>query len=55
MESRKGTRADLIFDSHARLRAIAQISAADDAQARFVEDLAEAWHKVMALDRFDLD
>ncbi|MFC7234563.1 catalase/peroxidase HPI [Halosegnis marinus] len=49
-----GTRADLVFGSHSRLRAIAEVYAADDAEEQFVEDFVEAWHKVMAADRFDL-
>jgi catalase-peroxidase len=51
----KGTRADLIFGSHSRLRAIADVYASDDAEEKFVQDFADAWHKVMALDRFDLE
>jgi catalase-peroxidase len=49
-----GTRADLVFGSHARLRAIAEVYAADDAAEKFVRDFADAWHDVMTLDRFDL-
>ena len=49
------TRADLIFGSHSRLRALAEVYAADDAEAKFVEDFVDAWHAVMMLDRFDLD
>jgi catalase-peroxidase len=51
----RGTRADLIFGSHSRLRAIAEVYGADDAEAEFVEDFVDAWHKVMTLDRFDLE
>ncbi|RNC84456.1 MAG: catalase/peroxidase HPI [Balneola sp.] len=50
-----GTRADLIFGSNSELRAIAEVYASDDAQAKFVSDFANAWDKVMNLDRFDLD
>ncbi|GGN96057.1 MULTISPECIES: catalase/peroxidase HPI [Haloarcula] len=50
-----GTRADLIFGSHARLRAIAEVYGADDAEEKFVRDFVDAWHKVMTLDRFDLE
>ena len=49
------TRVDLIFGSHAQLRAIAEIYAADDAKEKFVKDFVKAWAKVMDLDRFDLD
>ena len=34
--------------------AIAEVYGADDAQEKFVQDFAAAWHKVMNLDRFDL-
>ena len=49
-----GTRADLIFGSHAQLRAIAEVYGSADAQERFVEDFVAAWTKVMNADRFDL-
>ena len=49
-----GTRADLIFGSNTELRAIAEVYASDDAQAKFVKDFVAAWTKVMDLDRFDL-
>jgi catalase-peroxidase len=48
------TRFDLIFGSNARLRAVADVYGADDGEAQFVEDFADAWSKVMKLDRFDL-
>ena len=47
--------ADLVFGSNSQLRAIAEVYAADDAQEKFVRDFVKAWHKVMNLDRFDLD
>jgi catalase-peroxidase len=50
-----GSRVDLVFGSNAQLRAIAEVYASDDAQAKFVHDFAAAWAKVMDLDRFDLD
>ena len=50
-----GSRVDLVFGSNAQLRAIAEVYASDDAQAKFVHDFADAWAKVMDLDRFDLD
>ncbi|QCC52308.1 catalase/peroxidase HPI [Halapricum salinum] len=51
----KGTRFDLVFGSNARLRAIAEVYAADDGEEQFVQDFADAWQKVMRLDRFDLE
>ncbi len=48
-----GTVVDLVFGSNAQLRALAEVYAADDAQAKFVQDFAAAWHKVMNLDRFE--
>jgi catalase-peroxidase len=50
-----GTRVDLIFGSHSRLRAIADVYGSEDAEEKFVEDFVDAWHKVMTLDRFDLE
>jgi catalase-peroxidase len=50
-----GTRADLVFGSNSRLRAIAEVYGADDAEEKFVRDFVDAWHKVMTLDRFDLE
>ncbi len=49
-----GTRVDLVFGSNAQLRAIAEVYAQDDNQAKFVQDFVAAWAKVMNLDRFDL-
>ncbi len=49
-----GTRVDLIFGSNTELRAIAEVYACQDAQARFVTDFVAVWSKVMNLDRFDL-
>jgi catalase-peroxidase len=48
-----GTRIDLIFGSNSQLRALAEVYASADAQARFVHDFITAWDKVMTLDRFD--
>lgn len=48
------TRADLVFGSHAELRAIAEVYASSDAKDKFVTDFVAAWNKVMNLDRFDL-
>ena len=47
------TRADLVFGSHAELRAIAEVYASSDGQSKFVKDFVSAWNKVMNLDRFD--
>ncbi|AIF48859.1 catalase/peroxidase HPI [Dyella japonica] len=49
-----GTRADLIFGSHAQLRALSEVYASDDAKEKFTHDFIAAWVKVMDLDRFDL-
>lgn len=49
------TPVDLIFGSHSELRAIAEVYAADDGKTKFVNDFVKAWHKVMTLDRFDLN
>ncbi len=50
-----GTRADLVFGSHAQLRAIAEVYAAEDAKKKFIDDFISAWQKVMELDRFDIN
>ncbi|MBI6854215.1 catalase/peroxidase HPI [Pseudomonas cichorii] len=49
-----GTRVDLVFGSHAQLRAISEVYASADAQEKFVSDFVAAWTKVMNLDRFDV-
>jgi catalase-peroxidase len=49
-----GTRVDLIFGSHAQLRALAEVYACADSGEKFVTDFVAAWTKVMNLDRFDL-
>ncbi|GAB3031984.1 catalase/peroxidase HPI [Natronobiforma cellulositropha] len=51
----KATRADLVFGSNSRLRAIAEVYGADDAEEQFVHDFVDAWSTVMHLDRFDLE
>ncbi|MDA0956137.1 MAG: catalase/peroxidase HPI [Proteobacteria bacterium] len=48
------TPVDLLFGSHAELRAIAEVYAARDGEEKFVADFLAAWTKVMRLDRFDL-
>ena len=49
-----GTRVDLVFGSHAQLRALSEVYASDDGKEKFVKDFVDAWTKVMNLDRFDL-
>ncbi|TIU22038.1 MAG: catalase-peroxidase, partial [Mesorhizobium sp.] len=49
-----GTRADLIFGSHAQLRAFAEVYGSADAKQKFVKDFVKAWTKVMNLDRFEI-
>lgn len=49
-----GTRVDLVFGSHAQLRALAEVYASNDSKEKFVKDFVAAWTKVMNLDRFDL-
>jgi catalase-peroxidase len=49
-----GTRVDLVFGSNSQLRALSEVYAQDDNQAKFVKDFVAAWNKVMNLDRFDL-
>jgi catalase-peroxidase len=48
------TAVDLVFGSHAQLRAIAEVYASSDAGEKFARDFVAAWAKVMNLDRFDL-
>ena len=49
-----GSRVDLVFGSHAQLRAWAEVYGSSDAQEKFVQDFVAAWTKVMNLDRFDV-
>ncbi|MEY3896316.1 MAG: hypothetical protein RLZZ214_1836 [Verrucomicrobiota bacterium] len=49
-----GTRVDLLFGSNSQLRALAEVYATADSQAKFLHDFVAAWDKVMNLDRFDL-
>lgn len=49
-----GTVVDLVFGSNSQLRALAEVYACSDAEAKFVADFVAAWTKVMNLDRFDL-
>ena len=49
-----GSRVDLVIGSNAQLRALAEVYASSDAQAKFVQDFVAAWSKVMNLDRYDV-
>jgi catalase-peroxidase len=49
-----GSRVDLVFGSNSRLRALAEVYACNDAEAKFVRDFVAAWNKVMNADRFDV-
>jgi catalase-peroxidase len=48
------TPVDLVFGSHAELRAVAEVYAAEDGKQKFAQDFVKAWVKVMMLDRFDV-
>jgi catalase-peroxidase len=48
------TPVDLIFGSHAELRAIAEVYAANDGKQKLVQDFVKAWTKITMLDRFDV-
>ncbi|PYC37504.1 catalase/peroxidase HPI [Pseudomonas soli] len=48
------SRVDLVFGSHAQLRALSEVYGSSDAREKFVKDFVAAWVKVMELDRFDL-
>ncbi|CAG1992428.1 unnamed protein product, partial [Fusarium graminearum] len=49
-----GTRVDLVFGSHAELRATAETYAEAGGSEKLVRDFVAAWTKVMNLDRFDV-
>jgi catalase-peroxidase len=49
-----GTAVDLVFGSSSQLRAVAEVYACADGEAKLVQDFVAAWVKVMNLDRFDL-
>ncbi len=49
-----GTSVDLVFGSNSILRALCEVYACDDADAKFTNDFVAAWTKVMDADRFDL-
>ncbi|QXI36581.1 catalase/peroxidase HPI [Pseudomonas xantholysinigenes] len=48
------SRVDLVFGSHAQLRAISEVYGSSDSGQKFARDFVAAWVKVMELDRFDL-
>lgn len=48
------TRTDLVFGSHAVLRALAEVYGSGDGETRFIADFVAAWTRVMELDRYDL-
>lgn len=48
------SRVDLVFGSHAQLRAISEVYGSSDGGQKFAKDFVAAWVKVMELDRFDL-
>ena len=48
------TAVDLVFGSHAQLRAISEVYGSADGEARFVADFVAAWDQVMNNDRFDV-
>ena len=48
------TAVDLVFGSNSQLRAISEVYASDDGEAKFVRDFIAAWTKVMNLDRIDV-
>ncbi|KAL4988090.1 catalase-peroxidase [Aspergillus falconensis] len=50
----KASRADLVFGSHAELRALSEVYGSSDGEAKFVKEFVAAWEKVSNLDRFDL-
>ena len=49
------TRADLVFGSNSILRALTEVYGSFDAKEKFIHDFVAAWHKVMELDRFDVN
>ncbi|KAM4058816.1 peroxidase domain-containing protein [Hirsutella rhossiliensis] len=49
------TRVDLVFGSHAELRAVSEVYGSSDGGQKFIQDFVAAWDKVMTLDRFDLN
>ena len=50
----RASRSDLIFGSNSQLRALAEVYGSADSDVRFIQDFADAFHKVMMNDRFEL-
>ena len=48
------TPVDLLFGSHAELRAVSEVYAENGSEEKFISDFVAAWTKVMNLDRFDV-
>ncbi|KAF4120416.1 catalase-peroxidase [Geosmithia morbida] len=48
------SRVDLVFGSHAELRAISEVYGCSDSGKKLVYDFISAWDKVMNLDRFEV-
>ncbi|MEZ5263673.1 MAG: hypothetical protein R2755_18315 [Acidimicrobiales bacterium] len=48
------TAVDLVFGSNSQLRGLAEIYGSADGEARFLRAFADAFGKVMHLDRFDV-
>jgi catalase-peroxidase len=48
------TRCDLVFGSNLQLRAVCDVYGASTGHEKFVNAFVKAWHKVMMLDRFEL-
>ena len=48
------TPVDLVFGSNSELRAVAEVYAESDGEARFLRQFVAAWTRVTNLDRFDL-
>ncbi|EMC92461.1 hypothetical protein BAUCODRAFT_38528 [Baudoinia panamericana UAMH 10762] len=48
------TRADLVFGSHAELRAIAEVYGSAGNEEKFKHDFVAAWDKIMMNDRYDV-
>lgn len=51
---RTASRVDLVFGSNSQLRALAEVYAQSDGEAKMVKDFIVAWTKVMNNDRFDV-
>ena len=49
-----GTRVDLVFGSHAELRAICEVYGTKQGEEKFKKEFVKAWNKVMDADRFDV-